>query len=94
LSEEGYRNVRPLGLCNGAFNNYMIYFSIIVSTLPLGVKVYIGTSGDCKDCAVSWEGFALLLGLLGLWRRLWWWIGFSFDLGVIVLHWVGDLWSC
>jgi hypothetical protein len=72
----------------------MIYFSIIVSTLSLGVKVYIGTSGDCKDCDMSWEGSTLLLGLLGLWQRLWWWIDFIFDLGVIVLHWVGDLWSC
>jgi hypothetical protein len=51
---------------NGAFDSYMIYFSIIVSVLPLGVIVCIGTSSNCKDCAMSWEGFALLLGFLGL----------------------------
>jgi hypothetical protein len=59
-------NVRPLGLGNGAFDNYVIYFSIIVLALSLGVEVYIGTSGNCKDCAISWEGFVLLLGFLGL----------------------------
>jgi hypothetical protein len=37
---------------------------------------------------MSWEGFVLLLGFLGLWWGWgWgWWIGFIFDLGVIVLH--------
>jgi hypothetical protein len=54
--------VRPLGLGNGAFDSYVIYFSIIVLALPLCVKVCIGTSSNCKDCAMSWEGFALLLG--------------------------------
>jgi hypothetical protein len=61
--------VRPLGLGNGTFDNYVIYFSIIVSALPLGVEVCIGTSGNCKDCAMSWKGFVLLLGFLGLWQR-------------------------
>jgi hypothetical protein len=75
--------VRPLGLGNGAFDSYVIYFSIIVSTLPLGVKVCIRTSDNCKDCVMSWEGFALLLGFLVLWRRLWWWIGFVFYLGLL-----------
>jgi hypothetical protein len=78
--------VRPLGLGNGAFDNYVIYSSIIVLMLSLGVKVRIGTSDNCKDCAMSWEGFVLLLRFLGLWRRWGWWIGFIFYLGVIVLH--------
>jgi hypothetical protein len=86
--------VRLFGLGNGAFDNYMIYFSIVVLALPIGVEVGIGTSSNCKDCAMSWVGFILLLGFLGLWWRWWWWIGFIVDLGVIVLHWVGDLWSC
>jgi hypothetical protein len=61
LGEEVYGNVRPLGLGNGAFDSYVIYFSIVVSALSLGVKVGIGAPDDCKDCAVSWEGFSLLL---------------------------------
>jgi hypothetical protein len=61
--------VRALGLGNGDFDSYMIYFFVIVPTLLLGVKVGIGTSGNCKDCVVSWEGFILLLGFLGLWQR-------------------------
>jgi hypothetical protein len=61
--------VRPLGLGNGAFNNYMIYFSVVVSTMLLFVKVGIGAHDDCKDCAMSWEGFGLLLVLLDLWHR-------------------------
>jgi hypothetical protein len=42
---------------------------------------------------MSWESIALLLRFLILWRRLWWWIGFIFYLRVIILPWVGDLWS-
>jgi hypothetical protein len=61
LGGEGYRNVRPLDMGNGAFD-YVIYLSIIVSVLPLGAKVGIGTAGNCKDCAMSWEDFVLMLG--------------------------------
>jgi hypothetical protein len=86
--------MRSLGLGNGAFDTYVIYFSVIVLTLSLGVKVSIGASGDCKDCAMCWECFVSLLGFLGLWRRWAWWIGFVLCLGVIVLHWVGDLQNC
>jgi hypothetical protein len=86
--------MRPLYLCNGAFDSYVIYFSIIVSALSFGVELDIGTSDNYKDCAISWECFILLLGFLGLWQRLWWWISFIFDLGVIVLHLVGDLRNC
>jgi hypothetical protein len=85
--------VRPLGLGNGAFDSYMIYFSIIVLVLLLCVKVGIGTSDNCTDCARSWYDFILLLGFLSLWWGWRWWIGFIFDLGVVALHWVGDLWS-
>jgi hypothetical protein len=31
--------VRPLGLGNGVFDSYVIYFSVIVPALSLGVKV-------------------------------------------------------
>jgi hypothetical protein len=85
--------VRPLGLGNGAFNSYVVYFSVIVSMLSLGVKISIETSDNYKDCAMSWEDFILLLGFLGLWWRWGWWIDFIFYLGVIVLHWVGNLWN-
>jgi hypothetical protein len=46
---------------------------------------------------MGWKGFVWLLGFLDLWWRWgwwwWWWIGFIFYLGVIVLHWVGNLWN-
>jgi hypothetical protein len=58
--------VRPLGLGNGAFDSYVIYFSVVVSVLSLGVEVGIGAPSDCKDCAVSWAGFGLLLGVMSL----------------------------
>jgi hypothetical protein len=38
--------VRPFGLGNEAFDDYMIDSSIIVSLLPLGVKISVITSGD------------------------------------------------
>jgi hypothetical protein len=94
LGREVYVNIRPLGLGNGAFDNYVIYFSIIVPVMSLGVKIGIGTFGNCKDCVMGWEGFVWLLGFLGLWRRWGLWIGFIFYLGVIVFHWVGNLWNC
>jgi hypothetical protein len=43
LGREGYGNVGAFGLSDGAFDNYAIYFSVIVSTLSLGVKIGIGT---------------------------------------------------
>jgi hypothetical protein len=85
--------VIPLCLCNGAFDGYVIYLSVIVFVLPHGVKIDVGTSDNRKDCAMGWESFALLLGFLILWRGLWWRIGFIFYLRVIGWPWVGDLWS-
>jgi hypothetical protein len=41
LSGEGYGNVRVLNLGNGAFDYYMIYFSVVVLALSLGVKVSV-----------------------------------------------------
>jgi hypothetical protein len=91
LGGEDYGNVRPLGLGNGAFDSYVIYYSVIVLALSLGVKIDIGSPGDCKDCAMSWEGFILLMGFLDLWKRWRRWVGFGFDLGIVVIFgWVGD----
>jgi hypothetical protein len=56
-------HVGPIGLSNGAFDSYMIYFFVVISALSLSVKVGIGTSGDCEDCAMSGEGISLLWGL-------------------------------
>jgi hypothetical protein len=55
-------NARPFGLSNGAFDSYVIYFSVIVPALSHGVKICIGNFGNCEDCAMNWEGFVLLLG--------------------------------
>jgi hypothetical protein len=66
LGGEGNGNVRPFGLSDGAFDSYMIYFSIVMSVLAFGVEIGIGVSGDCKDYAMSWESFILLLGFLDL----------------------------
>jgi hypothetical protein len=51
----------------------MIDLFVIVSPLPLGVKIGVGTSGDCEDCAVSGKSVSLLWRLVSLWWR---WIGF------------------
>jgi hypothetical protein len=69
LGEEGYGNVGPLGLGDGAFNGYMVYFFLVIYALSLGIKIGVGTSGDCEDCVVSGEGVILLLGFLDLWWR-------------------------
>jgi hypothetical protein len=39
LSGEGDGNVRQLSLGDGAFDSYVIYFSVVVSALLLGIKV-------------------------------------------------------
>jgi hypothetical protein len=49
--------VGPFGLCDGAFDSYMIYFPVVVSVLSFGVNISVGTFGNCEDCAVGGEGF-------------------------------------
>jgi hypothetical protein len=53
---EGYGYVKPLGLGNRAFDRYLIYFSIVVSALSLGVGFGIGATNDCK--IMLWVGRA------------------------------------
>jgi hypothetical protein len=48
--------VKPLGLGNRAFDRYLIYFSIVVSALSLGVGFGIGATNDCK--IMLWVGRA------------------------------------
>jgi hypothetical protein len=82
---EGYGNVGPFVLSNGAFDSYVVYFSIVISVLLLGVEISIGTSGDCEDCVMGREGIILLLVFLDLWRRWGRWVCFSFNLRVGVI---------
>jgi hypothetical protein len=56
--------VRPFGLGNGE------------GPLSLGVKIVVGMSGDCEDCAVGGKIVGLLRRLARLWQRWWRWIGF------------------
>jgi hypothetical protein len=78
--------VGPFDLSDGAFDNYVVYFSVVISALPISVKICIGTSSNCEVCAMGGEGISLLRGLLDLRRRWWrWWTGFGFDLGVGVI---------
>jgi hypothetical protein len=44
--------VGPFVLGNGTFDDYIIDLPIIVFLLPLGVKINVRTSDDCKDCVV------------------------------------------
>jgi hypothetical protein len=69
-------------MSDGAFNKYMTYFSVVISVLSLGVKVGVGASGDCEDCAMGGDGIRLLGRLLDLWRM---WISFGLDLRVGVI---------
>jgi hypothetical protein len=87
--------VRPIGLGDRAFDSYVVYFSVVVSALSFSVEVNVGSFGDYEDCAVGGEGIRLLQRLLNLWQRWGWWIGFSFDLSIVVVwHWVCDLLYC
>jgi hypothetical protein len=81
--------VGPFGLGNKTFDNDVIDLPIIIVVLSLNVKIGVGTSGNCEDCAMGGEIVNLLRRFLDLrWR---WWVGFSFDLRVgVVWHWVCD----
>jgi hypothetical protein len=65
LGREGYWIVRLLGVGDGAFDGYMIYFSVIVSALSLGVKIGVGASDDFKDCIMIWERLHFVARALG-----------------------------
>jgi hypothetical protein len=58
--------VEQFGLGNRTFDNYMIDLSIIISLLPLGVKIGVGISGDCEDCDVGGKSVGLLRRLVSL----------------------------
>jgi hypothetical protein len=77
--------VGPFSLGNRTFDDNMVDLVIIVSALPLGIKVSITAPSDCKYCAVRWKSFGLLLGFLDLWRTWWRWVGFGFYLGIGVI---------
>jgi hypothetical protein len=87
--------VGPFGLSDGTLDNYVIYFSVVISALPLGIEVGVGISDNCENCKMGGKGDSLLWRLFDLWWRWGWWIGFGLDLGVgVIWHWVGDLQYC
>jgi hypothetical protein len=53
-------------LGNRTFDDNVIDFSVIVSLLPLGIKISVGASGDCKACVVGGETISLLRRLMDL----------------------------
>jgi hypothetical protein len=87
--------VGPFSLGDWAFDGYMINLSIVISVLSLGVKIGVGTSSNCEDCAMGREGFRLPRRFLDLWWRWWRWVGLGLDLRIgIIWYWVCDLWHC
>jgi hypothetical protein len=85
----------PFGLSGGAFDSYVIYFSVVISTLSFGIEIGVGASGNCEDSVVGGEGFKLLWGFLDLWQRWKQRVGFCLDLRIsVVWHWVCDLRHC
>jgi hypothetical protein len=52
--------VGPFGFGEGAFDSHVIDLSVVVSLLPLIVKVSIRASGNGEDCAMGWEVVTLL----------------------------------
>jgi hypothetical protein len=54
----------PFALGDGAFDGNVIDLSVIVSLLPLVIKVGVGASGNCENCAM---GGKLLVCCGGSW---------------------------
>jgi hypothetical protein len=76
LGSVGYGYVRPFGLSDAAFDGNVIDLAVIVSHLPLGVKISVGAFGDCEDYAMDGESIGLLQRFADLWWRWWQWVGF------------------
>jgi hypothetical protein len=58
--------VRPFGLGDGTFDNDVINLPVIVVSLPFVIKVGVGASGYCENCAMSGKGIILLRRLTDL----------------------------
>jgi hypothetical protein len=58
--------MRPFGLGDGAFDDNVVNLSIIVSFLPLVIKIGIGASGNCENCAMGGKVVGLLRRLVDL----------------------------
>jgi hypothetical protein len=52
--------VGPFGLGDGDFDDNVIDLSIIVSLLPLGVKISVGASSDCDNCDMGGKNLDLV----------------------------------
>jgi hypothetical protein len=52
--------VGPFGLGDGDFDSNVIHLPVIVSSLPLVVKIGVGAPNYCKDCVVGGKGVSLL----------------------------------
>jgi hypothetical protein len=63
-SSENYWYVRPYGFDDWDFNCQMIDLAVVVSPLPLVLKINIGASGNSMDCVIGWEIVAMLQRLL------------------------------
>jgi hypothetical protein len=53
-------------LGDGAFDDNVVNLSIIVSFLPLVIKIGIGASGNCENCAMGGKVVGLLRRLVDL----------------------------
>jgi hypothetical protein len=58
--------VRPFGFGDRTFDKHMIDLLVIVSMLPLVLKVDIGASGDGENCAMGGKVVTLLQRLTDL----------------------------
>jgi hypothetical protein len=58
--------VGPLGLGDGAFDSDVIDLFVIVSLLPLVIKISVGSFGNCENCVVGGKAISLLWRLTDL----------------------------
>jgi hypothetical protein len=59
----------PFSLGDWTFDSDVIYLTIIVSALPFGFNIYVGTSGDCEYSTMGGKVLRLLQRFLNLLRR-------------------------
>jgi hypothetical protein len=78
--------MEPFGSHDRAFDYYVIDLVIVLSPLPLVLKIQIGTSGDGVYSSKGWETGGLLGGFLILWWG-WKWV-------IWLCLWLGCLRAC
>jgi hypothetical protein len=70
LGWECYGYMGPFDLGDVTFDDNVVDLSLVISPLPLVIKVDVGASSGCENCVMGGKIVWLLRRLADLWWRL------------------------